>query len=171
MRCSRLSNTTLALVLSVSVGAPATAGAEALTVASAEAGYEAAVATAQAGDYAKAAQLFDDLLKRLPTDHALRTLALYGAARSHEEVGTPESACNAIHRFRRLLGRPDIERAKKATAERAIVKLSSACASAPAPAPAAESGDASGVSSEFAIVAICIVAAGMLMTGLVISSQ
>lgn len=169
MRCSRLPNTTLALVLAVSVGAPATAGAEALTVASAEAGYEAAVATAQAGDYANAAAQFDELLNGLPKEHPLRTLALYGAARSYQELGTSESACKAIARFRLMLRRPDAEADKRATADRAIQKLSTTCE--PAPAPAAESGEGSPVSHTFAIFAIAIVAAGMLMTGLVISSQ
>ena len=70
----------------------------------------------------------------MPTDHALRTLALYGAARAFERVGTPQSACAAVERFTQFIGRPDADSEKRERASTSLPALITRCGQ---PAPVA----------------------------------
>lgn len=115
--------------------------------ASTDADYERAVAEAQAGHAEVAARLFDELLTRMPPEDPLRTLSLYGAARAHQRVGTPEAACRALESYRLFIARADAEPEKREKASNALVGLIDACrASAPptpAPAPVSAAAEAS----------------------------
>lgn len=89
--------------------------------------YERAVSTAQAGRFSAAAALFDDVVAKLPPGHALRTLALYGAARANQKVGTPKAACIAIERFKLFIGMPDAEPEKREKAANGLGDLTAKC--------------------------------------------
>lgn len=89
--------------------------------------YEAAVAAAQAGESEKAAALFEDTLSQMPTEHPLRTLALYGSARAHERIGAPRPACAAVDRFTQFIGRADAEAEKRERASNALPGLIALC--------------------------------------------
>ena len=111
--------------------------------------YERAVSTAQEGRFSAAAALFDEVVAKLPPGHALRALALYGAARSNQRVGTPEAACVAVERYKLFIGLPDAEPEKRAKAANGLGDLIAKCnekaatpngaASASLPAPAIDS--------------------------------
>lgn len=111
---------------------PAAAGATEDPV---ETTYEAAVAAAQAGESEKAAALFEDTLAQMPTEHPLRTLALYGSARAHERIGIPRPACAAVERFTQFIGRADAEAEKRERASNALPGLIALCGQDQAPPP------------------------------------
>ena len=96
-------------------------------VAELEAEYQRAVETAQSGDVAQAAVQFTALLERLPDDHSLATLSIYGAARSYEKRETAADACTAVDLFTRFLGRKDAEVEKRERASKALPKLIERC--------------------------------------------
>ena len=112
--------------------------------ASTDADYERAVAEAQAGHAETAARLFDEVLTRMPPSDPLRTLALYGAARAHQRLGTPAGACRALEAYRLFIARADAEPEKREKASNALVALIDACRvqTAPAPAPASATVEA-----------------------------
>jgi hypothetical protein len=118
--------------------------ASAAEPASTDADYERAVAEGQAGHAEVAARLFDELLTRMPPEDPLRTLSLYGAARAHQRVGTPEAACRALEAYRLFIARADAEPEKREKASNALVGLIDACRTSAPPAAAPASA---GVSS------------------------
>ena len=131
----------LAAVVALQIAIPTAAraaGAE-----SVETLYERAVSTAQAGRFWAAAALFDEVVAKLPPGHALRALALYGAARSNQRVGTPDAACVAVERYKVFIGLPDAEAEKREKAANGLGDLIAKCnekrpralAAAPVPAP------------------------------------
>lgn len=159
----------VAASLAVVGGARPAPAAEAPAPGALEYRYESAVAAAQAGQYAISSEMFDDLLRRLPKEHPLRPLALYGAARSYEKLGTHEGDCEAFNRFRKLLGRTDVEADKRTVAERAVARLEAACAAPVTPSGA--EGEMSADQRKVALAGVLIVLAGVLVTGLVMTTQ
>jgi hypothetical protein len=168
---------TALLLATLTLGGPAAASA---TEDPGEATYEAAVAAAQAGESERAAALFEDALGQMPTEHPLRTLALYGSARAHERIGAPRPACAAVERFTQFIGRADAEAEKRVRASNALPGLISLCsqdeAAAPppstsiaAPSPAAPPWAwATTVTSGVALVAggvLCVLARGAVDDG------
>lgn len=116
--------TLLALALPV---APVSVPAQAVADDAAEPEYERAVSALQSGRAAPAAQLFDELLAKMPEKHPLRTLALYGSARAHQKAGTPEAACHAVERYKAFIGRPDAEPVKREKAANGLADLIALC--------------------------------------------
>ena len=120
-------------------GAGAFAAPAAPTAAPGEAEYERAVQLSQSSEPALALAEFEQALARLSADHALRTLALYGAGRAAERLDTAEAACRAVRFYQDFVARPDAETEKRKRASEHLPALAVRCASAtaaPAPAPA-----------------------------------
>lgn len=123
----------------LSAAAPALAGPPpkpAPAPAPGEAEYERAVQLSQSSEPALALAEFEHALDRLSPEHALRTLALYGAGRAAERLDTAESACRAVRFYQDFVARPDAEAEKRKRASEHLPALAVRCAGAtPAPAP------------------------------------
>ena len=119
--------------------------------------YERAGSASQEGRHEAAATLFEEVLGQMAPNHPLRALALYGAARANQRLGTPEAACKAAERFKTFIGLPDAEPEKREKAAKGLGDLLAKCASkdavapvpaspastaAPAPAPASAQANA-----------------------------
>lgn len=125
--------------LAVATPAPAAAAGEDTT----DLLYERAVAASQEGRHDAAATLFDEVLGQMAPNHPLRALALYGAARANQRVGTADAACKAAERYKTFIGLPDAEPEKREKAAKSLGDLLAKCASKDAVAPAPASAAAS----------------------------
>jgi hypothetical protein len=125
--------------LAVSTPVPATAAGEDTT----DVLYERAVSASQEGRHDAAATLFDEVLGQMAPNHPLRALALYGAARANQRVGTADAACKAVERYKTFIGLPDAEPEKREKAAKSLGDLLAKCASKDAVVPAPASAAAS----------------------------
>ena len=112
----------LALVLLTSPGVLRAEGEESL-----ERLYGRAVAEGQEGRSQVAVDLFEEVLAKMPENDPLRTLALYGAARANQRIGTAEAACKAVERFKAFIGRTDAEPQKREKAVNGLSDLIAKC--------------------------------------------
>ncbi len=90
--------------------------------------YDRAIAAAQEGRNEAAAVLFDEVVKQALPAHPLLVLALYGAARSNERVGSREASCRAAERFKTFIGMPEAEAEKRERAAKVLGEMTLKCA-------------------------------------------
>jgi len=97
--------------------------------------YERAVTASQEGRTEDAAALFDEALAQLPEGHSLRSLALYGAARTQQRLATSASACAAVKHYQAFIGRADAEAEKRTKVAAALPPLIVQCQTGTTAAP------------------------------------
>lgn len=122
MRLERSRASGLAFLLAIAPTTAGAAGEDTIDIL-----YERAVSAAQGGRSATAAAIFEEVLLKMPAEHPLRPLAIYGAARANQKLGTPKAACRAVEHFKTFIGLPNAEPEKRAKAASSLEDLVVKC--------------------------------------------